>query len=97
MEQLIVVRRESQGKFLAQSLAIPEVKAEASTEAEAIEQVRQSLAVWLASARVVRVDVPTANGTANPWLEHFGRFRDDPQFGEYLDEIQRARKQDDEG
>jgi hypothetical protein len=97
MEQLIVVRPESQGKFLAQSLAIPELKAEAGTETEAIELVRQSLAAWLASARVVRVEVPTAAGSANPWLEHFGRFRDDPQFGDYLEEIQRARKVDDEG
>ncbi len=96
MEQLIVVRPEGPSKFLAQSLTIPEVKAEAGTEAEAVELVRQSLAAWLASARVVRVEVPTAAGSSNPWLEHFGQFRDDPQFADYLEEIQRARKMDDE-
>ncbi len=94
MEQLVIVRQEEDGKYTARSLAVPEVKAQGASEAEAVELVRQSLAAWLASARVVRVDVPLPGKTGNPWLDYFGYAKEGPQFQDYLDEIQRARQMD---
>ena len=43
MEQLVIVRLDGSGRFLAQAVTVPEVKATADTAADAVEQVRQSL------------------------------------------------------
>ena len=79
----LIVRADSPDHFTAQPLGIPELKTAARTEAEAIAQASQALARWLTSARVVQVSIPVS-GTANPWLDAFGRSADDPDFEEYL-------------
>ncbi len=94
MEQLVVVRAEAPGRYTAQALGLPEVRGEGKTEAEAIQQVRESLATWLGSGKLVCVQVP-ANGTGNPWLDYAGRSANDPQFEAYLEEMRRAREAED--
>jgi hypothetical protein len=89
----LIVRSDSPDHFVAQPLGIPELKAVAGTEAEAVEQASQALAQWLASARVVHVSIPVL-GTGQPWLETFGRSADDPDFEEYLGAIEQARAVD---
>jgi hypothetical protein len=49
VEQLVIVRAAGPGRFTAQALGVPEIRAEADTEAAALDQVRESLA-----GRVVR-------------------------------------------
>jgi predicted RNase H-like HicB family nuclease len=93
MEYSVVVRPEAENKYVAQALAIPEIKAEAATEAEAVEQVSQALQQWLASAKVVQVSVP-APQNHNPWLEAFGRSADDPDFEDFVEELKRARSEE---
>jgi len=48
---------------------------------------------WLSSAKIVQVAVPTAV-KGNPWLDAFGRSADDPDFDEFLEELQRIRSTD---
>jgi hypothetical protein len=91
MEHLVIVRATAPDRFTAQALGFPEIRAEASTEAGAVDQVRESLAHWLSSAKLVRVTVPV-NGTGNPWLETFGRSANDPDFPAFLEELRRARE-----
>lgn len=90
MEYPIIVRPESTNQYTAQPLGLPELKVIAATEAEALVQVRQALERWLASAKVVQVSVPVADN-GNPWLDSFGRSAHDPDFDEFLEEMQRAR------
>ncbi len=90
MDYLVIVREEAPQRFSAQAVGIPEVRASASTEAEALDRIRTSLAEWFASARLVRVQVDTV-GDGNPWLDSFGRSAVDPDFGEVLAEIEEAR------
>ncbi|HEY7426662.1 MAG TPA: hypothetical protein VH682_20670 [Gemmataceae bacterium] len=93
MESLVIVRPESPDHYVAQSLAVPEVQAVAATEAEAIEQVRESLTHLMASGKLVRIHVPVPD-SRNPWLQGFGRSADDPDFEDYLKEIQQVRSED---
>ena len=93
MESLVIVRPESPDHYVAQSLAVPEVRAVAATEAEAVELVRESLTHWMASGKLVRVHIPIPENR-NPWLQGFGRSADDPDFEDYLKEIQQARSED---
>ncbi len=93
MQYPVIVRTESANQYVAQPLGIPELRVVAATEAEAIEKVSQALGQWLASAKVVQVAVPvTSSGT--PWLDAFGRSANDPDFDEFLEELQRARSMD---
>jgi predicted RNase H-like HicB family nuclease len=94
MQQLIIVRSDGQDHFTAQAVSVPEVTAEGKTEAEALAQVKQSLATLFASAKVVSIDVPV-NGQSNPWLDGFGRSANDPDFAAYQEELQRARAAED--
>ena len=93
MQYPVIVRTDSTNQYVAQPLGIPELKVVAATEADAIEQVRLALDRWLASAKVVQVTVPVAE-SGNPWLDAFGRSADDPDFDEFLAELQRARSAD---
>jgi hypothetical protein len=69
---------------------MPGLKAIAATEADATAQASQALEKWLASAKVVFVDVPVADDS-NPWLDTFGRSANDPDFAEFSDELERLR------
>jgi hypothetical protein len=89
MKYFVLVRADAPDHCVAQAVGFPEVKAEGRTEEEAIEAARQSLSACLASSKIVSVEIKS-NG-ASPWLVGFGRSADDPDFGEYLQEIQRAR------
>jgi hypothetical protein len=89
----VIVRTEGVDQYLAQPLGIPELRVVAATEAEAIEQVSRALGHWLASAKVVQVTVSVAD-SRNPWLDAFGRSANDPDFDEFLEELQRARSAD---
>jgi hypothetical protein len=93
MESLVIVRPDSSDHYVAQSLAVPEVRAVAATEQEAVEQVKESLTQLLASGKLVRIAIAIPGGS-NPWLQSFGRSANDPDFDEYVREIQAARSVD---
>ena len=93
MNYPVFIRAESAYRYVAQPLGIPEVKVVAATEAEAIAQVTAALAQWLTAAKVVHVAVP-GEAPANPWLDTFGRSAHDPDFAEFLEELQRLRTTD---
>ena len=88
-----MIRVESAHQYVAQPLGIPEVKVVAATEAEAIAQVTEALGHWLAAAKVIHVTIP-GKETGNPWLDAFGCSATDPDFPEFLEELQRLRTLD---
>ncbi len=88
MQCTVIVRLESATRFVACPLGLPQLESSAPTEVEAVEQVKQKLSAWLKDAKVVEVSVPTGN----PWLDTFGRSAQDPQFEDYVAELQRYRE-----
>ena len=93
MNYPVIIRAESTHQYVAQPLGIPEVKVVAATEAEAIAHVTEALAQWLTAAKVVQVAVP-GEAQDHPWLDAFGRSANDPDFVEFLEELQRLRTPD---
>jgi len=93
MNYPVIIRAESAHQYMAQPLGIPEVKVVAATEAEAIAQVTEALGQWLAAAKVIHVAVP-GEPPGNPWLHAFGRSVTDPDFPEFLEELERLRTTD---
>ncbi len=90
MVQYIMVRPEPPGHFTATVVGLPELRAVADNEPEAIEQARQLLVAWLANGKVVAVHVP--NGVV-PRPYTFGD-PNDPSEKEFLEELARMRRED---
>src|SRR5438093_163839 len=91
MYHLIIIRPEPPGRFTAQPLGVPEIRVEAATEQEALEQARHALSQWGGSLHWVPVEVPPPNG--RPLHAGAGHAKDDPDFDAYVEEIQRYRQQ----
>lgn len=69
MQCTVIVRPESATCFVACPVGLPQLESSAPTAAEAVEQVKQKLSLWLKDAEVVEVSIPTGN----LWLDTFGR------------------------
>ncbi|MCP4657629.1 MAG: hypothetical protein GY856_19660 [bacterium] len=93
MNYPVIVQRNSAEEYIAEPLGKPELKATAPTEAEALTQVGRALGKWLGSSKIVELEVP-ADVSENSWLAAWGRSADDPDFEEYVAEIERARVAD---
>lgn len=93
MKYPVIVQSGPHDEVVAEPLGRPDLGVSRATEAEALEQVERNLEQWLRSAKVVHLEVPGID-SGNPWLDHFGRSADDPDFDEYLREISRARAVD---
>ena len=91
MNYPIIVRHKTKNKFIAEPLGKPELRVAATTEKEALEGVGKALESWLGSAKLVQIDVPIRNSPTSPWIEGFGRSEDDPDFDEFLAEMDKAR------
>ncbi len=90
MNYPVIVQRSSGEEYIAEPLGKPEFKVTALTEEEALTQVERALGEWLGSSKIVEIEVPVET-SGNPWLAAWGRSADDPDFDEYVAEIERAR------
>ena len=91
VQHWIVGRPEPTGKFTAQVVGVPELRATAATRAEAIEKIRAMLSDWLATGQLMSVEVPRPNP-----LLHFSGHLDpnDPLEKEFVEELARRRQED---
>jgi hypothetical protein len=89
---LVLVRPEPAGQYTAQLVGVPELRATAQTAEAAVEQVRHSLAQWLAAGQLVPIELPNENSLT----DSFGHAKNDPEFQLYLEEIRRFRQEEDE-
>ena len=91
VQQWIVGGPESSGGFTVQVVGVPELRVTAGTRADAIEQIRAMLGEWLASGRLMSVEV----SCSNPLL-HFSGHLDptDPLEREFIGELVRQRQDD---
>ena len=91
VQHWVVARPEPSGQFTAQVVGLPELAATAATREEAIEQVRALLLDWVATGRLVSVEVPITNP-----LLGFKGFIDpnDPLEQEFMENLARYRRED---
>ena len=91
VQHWVVARPEPAGKFTAQVVGLPELVATAATREEAIEQIRALLRDWVATGRLVSVEVPVRN----PLLEFTGHTDPNhPIEQEFLKELARLKQED---
>ncbi len=97
MQYPVIVRPVSGSQYAAEPVGKPELKVEAPTEEDALEQLGGVLSRWLGKAKLVQLDIPESSEAGNPWLDTFGRSADDPHFEEVMKEIALARSEDQHG
>ena len=87
----IMVQPESSGQFTAQAVGLPEIRATAATREEALQQVGTLLSEWLASGRLVLIQIQDENP-----LMHFQGHLDpsDPLEQEFLAQLDRMHRED---
>jgi hypothetical protein len=86
---LVEIRPEPAGRFTAQLVGAVDLHATAPTREEAVEQLRTLIRQRLDSGLLAWVEVPREN----PLMSRFGWARNDPTFGDYLDEIRKFREE----
>jgi hypothetical protein len=95
MRYQVFVQSHPDKGYIATVLGICDCIAEGGTKEEAVAKVRATLTARLTQGEVVTidVDVPVSDRARNPWLENFGRFKDDPTFDDFLAEIEAYRRE----
>lgn len=93
-----VILTKSKNKYVARVKEWPEVTVESETRDSAIRQVKKKLFDYLTrQIEVIQIDIPLSANKANPWLEKFGWFGDDPTFDDLQAEIADYRAKLDQG
>ncbi len=90
MQVPVIIQPRGQNLYSAEPLGKSELRVEAESEAEALRMLTRSLRKWLASAKLIQLDIPMES-EGNPWLETSGRSADDPDFQDYVAEIEGAQ------
>ena len=94
MQYQVLVEIQADNAYIASIIGMPDCVAEGRTREEAIVNAKAALEARLAQGEIVTIEVePTSfNGRNNPWLKNFGRFKDDPTFDNFLEEIGSNRR-----
>ncbi|MDY0091782.1 MAG: hypothetical protein RBT80_03690 [Candidatus Vecturithrix sp.] len=89
-----VILTRNKDTFTARVKEWPVVKVKANSRERAIQQVKARLREYLTrQIEVIQVDIPFPEPNQNPWLETFGRFKDNPTFEDMQAEIVAYRKE----
>ena len=92
-----VILSHSEHKYVARVKEWPDIVVEEDTRQEALDQVKKRLINYLTEqVEVVQIDVDLPTGRfskENPWIKHFGRFKNDPTFDDLQAEIVAYRQE----
>ena len=91
---LTVLLEETEGKYQAILLGLPDCKAEGNTREEAITNISIILGDRLEKAELIYLEIKPPKPD-NPWMKLAGKYKDDPQFDDMLEDIQALRRERD--
>jgi predicted RNase H-like HicB family nuclease len=94
MAYKVLVTKQHDSGYTARALVLPDVVASGTTEAQAIDHLRDALADLQTRSRVVDVDLPLPDfAQGNPRLRFGGMWADDPDWEVFQDAIVAARRE----
>lgn len=88
MTLYVRIDHNTEGKVKASLIGWDELTAEGATEQEALEQLRHEFRAQMGHSKIVPFEPP---GTANPWLDLAGVFKNDP-FADEFDAVIEANR-----
>jgi len=80
------------GGYTASVPGWPDCMARGLTRQEALARLREMLHIRLSQGELVPLNLESAV-SPNPWVQHAGRFKDDPFFDEMVEEIETYRRE----
>lgn len=96
MKYRVLIHQPTEDNFTASVLELPAITVQGKTEEEVLSGTRTALSNYLSRSKVVTVEMETQPKYKNDLMKHFGCLRDDPNFDELMEEIQRYRREVDE-
>lgn len=85
MTYSVLIQKNPSGGYIARAMSWPEFVAQAATRAEAIIQIRETIAHLLAKGEIVEVEIPQPTGIITAaYAETFGAFKGDPTFTKFV-------------
>jgi hypothetical protein len=87
---LVRVRQDGAGRYTAKVVGLPALQATVGTRDEALGQVRDAAAQWLASGELAPLTIPSALPPRKPT----GWAQDDPLEQEVVEDLARRRQED---
>ncbi len=89
-----VILSKEEDAYIARVKEWPEIIVKEDSRDKAIDSVRSKLRKYLTDGvELIKIEVPLASETGNPWLDKFGWFKDDPTFGDLEAEIASYRRE----
>ena len=90
-----MIEQTASGRSVASVLELPSYQVEASTEEQAIAELRQMVISRFAKVKIMPLELLLAQlAQTNPWTEFIGMFEGDAEFAELAAELQAERDLD---
>jgi predicted RNase H-like HicB family nuclease len=90
----VLIEQENENSYKATVWGLPDCKAFGTTREQAIANARQLLVARLANAEIVSLEIENPH-FEHPWMKFAGKYKDDPQFDEMLEDINALRRERD--
>ncbi|WP_414578396.1 hypothetical protein [Anabaena sp. CCY 9402-a] len=88
----ILVERNTEGNVIASVLEFPNTQVEASTQEQAVEELKKILSTRLEKIEIIPVEIHLPQSEAEtPWMKFAGVFKDDADFAEIADNLRAER------
>lgn len=91
MQYQIFVEDQSNQHFVASVIGMPNIEVDGNTESEAVSKAENALRTQLAKGKIVTIEVDT-HLSPNPFI-HAGILQDDPTFDDWMEKLEKIRKQ----
>jgi predicted RNase H-like HicB family nuclease len=97
MTYKVLVTKQHDSRYTARALVLPDVVASGTTEAEAVDHLRDTLADLQTRSRVVDIDLPIPDlEQGNPWVRFAGMWANDSDWDLFQDAVAEYRIEIDE-
>jgi predicted RNase H-like HicB family nuclease len=81
MTTSVLITRQPDNRYTARALVLPEIVVSGATEAEAVEQLRTTLAEMQQHSRMIQVELPIPDAAGeHPWRRFAGMWEQDPDW-----------------
>ena len=90
----VLMEQETEGNYHAMVLGLPDCKAQGNTREEALTKISSILGDRLEKAELIHLEIKPPK-PEHPWMKFAGKYKDDPQFDDMLEDIQALRRERD--
>ncbi len=90
----ILIRSKPNDGYVATALTLSNIEVEAPTREQALAQIRKAISDTLAQGELVDLEIPEPKPmVASSYDDLVGMFKDDPTYAEFLDEVEKYRRE----